>query len=77
MIEQDRDYKKEYRDYQGTPEQIRNRSMRNQARREMGLSKGDPREVDHVRPLSKGGGNSSQNLKAVSRTENRKKGNKE
>lgn len=42
-----RDYAKEYRDYQGKPEQIANRSDRNQARREMGLKVGDPREVDH------------------------------
>lgn len=31
----DRDYKKEYRTYHGTPEQITNRSKRNKARREM------------------------------------------
>ncbi len=51
----ERDYKKEYREYQGKPEQIHNRSLRNQARREMGLKVGDPREVDHKYPLSKGG----------------------
>ncbi|WP_029540425.1 HNH endonuclease domain-containing protein, partial [Selenomonas sp. AB3002] len=71
-----RDYKKEYREYQGTPEQIHNRSLRNQARREMGLKKGDPREVDHVRPLSRGGSNSRSNLQVTSRTANRRKGNK-
>ena len=71
-----RDYKKEYREYQGTPEQIENRSKRNQARRKMGLKVGDPREVDHVKPLSKGGSNKKTNLRAVSRTTNRKKGDK-
>lgn len=74
MAEQKRDYKKEYREYQGTPEQIANRAKRNAARREMGLKKGDPREVDHIKPLSKGGGNNDGNLRAVSRTANRQKG---
>lgn len=71
-----RDYKKEYREYQGKPEQIHNRSLRNQARAKMGLSKGDPREVDHVKPLSRGGSNAKSNLRVTSRTANRKKGDK-
>ena len=71
-----RNYKKEYEEYQGKPEQIHNRSLRNQARRKMGLAKGDPREVDHKKPLSKGGSNAKSNLRAVSRTENRQKGNR-
>jgi len=41
----------------------------------MGLKKGDPREVDHVKPLDKGGSNSRSNLRIVSRTTNRRKGN--
>lgn len=68
-----RNYAKEYRDFHGKPEQVANRSKRNQARREMGLSVGDKREVDHKQPLSKGGSNAKSNLRAVSRTENRKK----
>ena len=71
-----RDYKKEYREYHGKPEQIKNRSKRNQARKKMGLKKGDPREVDHIKPLSKSGGNGKSNLRVVSRSTNRKKGNK-
>lgn len=67
-------------EYQGSPEQIKNRSERNQARREaekQGLvHKGDQREVDHKKPLSKGGSNSKKNTRVVSRTENRKKYNK-
>lgn len=72
-----RNYAKEYRDYHSKPEQIANRSKRNQARRKMvaagklGLS--DAREVDHKTPLSKGGGNGLGNLQAVSRTANRRK----
>ena len=71
-----RDYKKEYEEYHSKPKQKRNRAKRNKARKEMGLKVGDPREVDHIKPLSKGGGNSRSNLRAVSRTTNRKKGSK-
>jgi 5-methylcytosine-specific restriction endonuclease McrA len=71
-----RNYKKEYAQYHSKPEQRANRSERNKARRKLGLKVGDKREVDHVRPLSKGGGNSKSNLKAVSRKINRKKYNK-
>ncbi|MGI6013710.1 MAG: HNH endonuclease signature motif containing protein [Oscillospiraceae bacterium] len=42
----------------------------------MGLKTGDPREVDHKRPLSKGGSNKKKNLRVVSRTTNRRKGSK-
>lgn len=69
-----RNYKREYREYHGKPEQIDNRSKRNQARRKMKLKKGDGKEVDHKRPLSKGGGNGKGNLRVVSRSTNRKKG---
>lgn len=69
-----RDYKKEYAQYHGKPEQIKNRAKRNAARKAMGLKVGDPREVDHKKPLSKGGGNGKRNLRVVSRSTNRKKG---
>ena len=69
-----RDYKKEYRDYYSKPSQIRKRSMRNQARRKLGLCKGDPRECDHKNPLSNGGSNRINNIRAVSRSTNRRKG---
>lgn len=69
-----RDYKKEYRDYHGKPDQIRQRSMCNCARRKCGLRKGDKREVDHIVPKSKGGSNSSKNLRVVSFKTNRSKG---
>ena len=71
-----RDYKKEYREYHSKPAQRKARSERNKARRMMGLKVGDPREVDHKVPLSKGGSNQKRNLRVVSRTTNRRKGNK-
>ena len=69
-----RDYKKEYREYQGKPEQIHNRSLRNQARRKAGLKVGDLREVDHITAMKHGGGNSRSNLRIISREANRRKG---
>jgi hypothetical protein len=74
LAEKKRDYKKEYREYGGKPEHIKERSERNKARRMMGLKVGDPREVDHIKPLSKGGSNSKRNLRIVSRKTNRRKG---
>lgn len=70
-----RNYKLEYKNYQGSPEQIHKRSLRNQARRALektgAVHKGDGKDVDHKKPLAKGGGNSASNLRAVSRSSNR------
>jgi len=75
MTARKRDYKKEYEDYHSKPKQIKNRSLRNAARKKKGLKVGDPREVDHKNPLSKGGSNRKNNLRVVSKKTNRKKGN--
>jgi len=69
-----RNYRKEYRDYHGKPAQIKARAQRNAARAKLGLKVGDPREVDHKNPISKGGSNRKDNLRAVARSTNRKKG---
>ena len=70
-----RNYKKEYANYQGTPEQIANRAKRNAARRTMEkagvVSKGDGKDVDHKTPIAKGGGNGNGNLRAVDKSKNR------
>jgi hypothetical protein len=70
-----RDYKKEYEKYHGTAKQLKNRAKRNGARRVMAkagkVSKGDGKDVDHKRPLSKGGGNTLMNLFVKSKGENR------
>jgi len=69
-----RDYKKEYNDYHSKPDQKKNRALRNAARKRAGLKVGDPREVDHKKPLSKGGTNRKNNLRIILRKTNRKKG---
>jgi hypothetical protein len=69
-----RNYKLEYANYQGKPEQIKNRSMRNQARAAYEKANGNlpsKVDVDHQRPLIKGGSNSTGNLRAVSQRANR------
>lgn len=71
-----RNYRREYDTYHGRPRQRANRAARNQARRKLGLANGDRREADHKTPLSRGGTNRRSNLRAVSRTTNRRKGNR-
>ena len=69
-----RNYRKEYDDFHGNPDQKKKRAQRNKARKDNGLKKGDGKEVDHVKPLSKGGGNSKSNQRVVTRHTNRTKG---
>ncbi len=70
-----RDYKKEYAEYHGKPEQIANRAERVKARRTMektgAAKKGDGKDVDHIRPLSKGGTSAKTNLRMRSVKANR------
>lgn len=70
-----RDYKKEYADYHSRPEQKKNRALRNAARREMEergmVRKGDGKDVDHKKPLDKGGSNDPSNWRVQSRSKNR------
>jgi len=69
-VNKPRPYKKEYEQYQGKPEQIKNRAKRNAARAELmkegKVHKGDGKDVDHAKPLSKGGTSSRSNLKVKS-----------
>jgi hypothetical protein len=69
-----RDYKKQQA-YDGKPSVVKDRAKRNGARRmlesEGKVSKGDGKDVDHKKPLSKGGGNSKSNLRVTSKTSNR------
>ena len=56
-----RDYRQEYDEYQGKPEQIKKRAMRNAARavevKAGKVKKGDGMDVAHVRAFDKGGSN--------------------
>lgn len=60
-VNKPRPYDKEYAQYQGTPEQIKKRAMRNAARAKLmkagKVSKGDGKDVAHVKALDKGGTN--------------------
>jgi 5-methylcytosine-specific restriction endonuclease McrA len=67
-----RNYRKEYDTYHAKPKQKKNRAKRNAANRK--LKPGPGKEVDHKKPMSKGGGNGRKNLRVVSRKTNRKKG---
>lgn len=74
-VNKPRPYKKEYEQYQGTEEQKKNRAKRNAARSKLeksgSVSKGDGKDVDHVKPLSKGGSNDSSNLSVKTASANR------
>lgn len=60
-VNKPRPYDKEYAQYQGTPEQKKNRAARNAARAKLEkagkVHKGDGKDVAHVKALSKGGTN--------------------
>ena len=70
-----RNYDKEYREYQGTAEQKKNRASRNAARAKMikagRARKGDGKDVDHSDGNPKN--NSLKNLRSTSRSYNRGK----
>lgn len=71
-----RDYKKEYADYHGTPEQKKRRAERNKdrraAERRLGKDALRGKEVDHVNAPRKGSLASS-STRVISKTANRKK----
>lgn len=70
-----RDYRKEYDKYQGRPEQIKARTERTTARRQANAAgithKGDGKDIDHIKPLSKNGSNAKANQRVVSASVNR------
>lgn len=64
----------EYARYQGTPEQLKKQSERHKARRAYEKAHGvlpDNVDVDHIKPLSKGGTSKVGNLRAASKSANR------
>ena len=70
-----RDYRRENKLFNSKPEEIRKRSLRNAARQMMedaGLvHKGDGKDVNHIKPLSKGGSGGRGNLSVQSLHSNR------
>jgi hypothetical protein len=70
-----RNYAQEYANYDGTEMVKKKRAQRNKARRmlerEGVVHKGDGMDVDHKKPLSKGGTTTRSNIKAVPASKNR------
>lgn len=64
-----------YQKYHASAKAKRERAMRNKARRdaqkEGRVSKGDGKEVDHIKALSNGGSNAKSNQRVISRKANR------
>lgn len=69
-----RDYKRDAK-YESSPAQRKARSERSVARVRSNKSgatkKGDGKDLDHIKPLSKGGTNAKSNLRVVSAHDNR------
>jgi len=70
-----RNYKQEYANYDGTETVKKKRAQRNKARRMLEakgvVHKGDGKDVDHKKPLSKGGTTVISNLRAKPAAANR------
>lgn len=69
-----RRYDLEYKAYDGTPAVRKKRAERNKARREYEAVHGDlpsNMDVDHKKPLAKGGKTTMSNLRAVPASKNR------
>jgi hypothetical protein len=69
------DYARHYRDYQGSPSQIKKRAQRNAARSEMEKSHGKAalagKDVHHRKRIAHGGSNTKSNLGVASPSKNR------
>lgn len=65
----------EYSRYQSSKKAKKDRAARNKARRqalrEGRVHRGDDKEIDHIRGLASGGGNTKSNIRVVSRKFNR------
>lgn len=70
-----RNYRSEYDNYHSKPEQKKNRAARNAARAAMEkdgkVHKGDGKDVNHKKPMAKGGSNAKSNLSVTSKSKNR------
>lgn len=62
-----RDYKKELAwEKEHKPNRVKDRAARNTARRRAGLTVGDSRQADHIKPLTSGGSTKQSNVRVVS-----------
>jgi len=68
-----RNYRMEYDRYASSEEQKKKRATRNKAHRmmEKALKKDIKADIDHIKPLSKGGQNTLSNLRVRSASDNR------
>ena len=70
-----RDYERENRLYNSKPEQVKNRTIRITTRRQSNASGlthlHDGMDIDHIKPLSKGGSSGKSNLRVVPASTNR------
>jgi hypothetical protein len=71
-----RDYKRELEwEHKKKPNRVEDRAERNKARKTMmdegKVRKGDGKDVDHKKPISKGGSGDKKNLRVVDSSENR------
>jgi 5-methylcytosine-specific restriction endonuclease McrA len=70
-----RRYDLEAKNYNAKPAVKKKHALRNKARRmlekEGRVSKGDGKDVDHKKPLSKGGSNGRSNLRVAPKSKNR------
>ena len=70
-----RNYKQEYANYDGTEAVKKKRAQRNKARRMLEATgvvhKGDGKDVDHKKPVSKGGATTRSNLRVKTASANR------
>jgi len=75
MATRKRDYKREYEQFHAKPEQKKLRAMRNTARRQAIAQHGkaalEGKDIDHIKPLSKGGSNAKSNRRITSTHANR------
>ena len=75
IMEAERNYAKEYRNYHGKPKQRKERAARTKAREQMikkgRVKKGDGKDIDHKKALRHGGSNGINNLRVRNKSENR------
>ena len=73
------DYKKAYKKYHSSKKAKRERAQRNKIGRlikRKGIKIPKGHEIDHIKPISKGGGNNIDNIRIIPRSKNRSLGQK-